>query len=204
MLTLYYAPGVCSLAPHIVIHELGLEYKAVKVNLRTKQTEHGEDFDSIATKSSVPLLMLENGESLTETAAMLQYLADLKPSAKLAPDASTFERVRLQEWLNYIATELHKTHWPLFFKDQAGQQAYNVYLEKLKKSYSYIQSKLDNQSFLMGDHFTIADAYCFTVINWHKTLKLDLSPWPGLADYQQRVQQREKVQSAMKAEGLKA
>jgi glutathione S-transferase len=199
---LYYAPGVCSLAPHIVLREAGYEFELEKVNLKTKRTEFGEDFSALNDKSSVPFLVLDSGETLTEGVAILQYLADQKPEANLAPMNGTMERVHLQEWLSYISTEVHKTHWPLFYTDQVGEQASQVYLQKLKKAYDYVSNALQGKQYLMGDRFTVADAYMYTILNWHKFIKVDLSPWPVLMEYQKRVAARPKVQEALKAEGL--
>lgn len=199
---LYYTPGVCSLSPHIVLCEAGFEYELEKVDLKTKTTETGADFNEISEKSAVPLLVLDNGEQITEGTAIVQYLADQNPEAGLAPANGTFERVRLQEWLNYISTEFHKAHYPLFYKDQTGDQAAEVYLEKVKNVYGYLSSKLEKQDYLLGDQFSIADAYAFTVINWSTFLDIDLSPWPVLVDYQARVSARPGVQKALQAEGL--
>ncbi len=198
---LYYTPGVCSLSPHIVLCEAGFDYELAKVDLKTKKLEDGSDYNAVAEKSAVPLIVLDNGDILTEGPAIIQYLADLKPETNLAPANGTFERVRLQEWLNYITTEMHKTHYPLFFKE-CGEQAAEVYLKKLKNTYSYVSKKLEGQQYLMGDQFTVADAYLFTVVNWSTFLNLDLSPWPVLVEYQKRVAARPAVQKAMKAEGL--
>ena len=199
---LYYTPGVCSLSPHIVLCEAGYDYTLEKVDLKTKKTETGQNFNDINTKSAVPFLELDNGETLTEGVAIVQYLADTKPETNLAPANGTFERVRLQEWLNYISTEVHKTHFPLFYKEQTGDQAAGVFLEKLKKAYSYVSAQLDGKQYLMGDQFTVADAYMFTVINWSTFLDIDLSPWPVLVEYQSRVSARPGVQKALIAEGL--
>jgi glutathione S-transferase len=199
---LYYAPGVCSLAPHIVLREADYEFELEKVNLKTKKTEFGEDFSVLNDKSSVPFLVLDSGETLTEGVAILQYLADQKPETNLAPVNGTMERVHLQEWLSYISTEVHKTHWPLFYTDQVGEQASQVYLQKLKKAYDYVSNALQGKQYLMGDRFTVADAYMYTVLNWHNFIKVDMSPWPVLMEYQKRVAARPKVHEALKAEGL--
>ncbi len=198
---LYYTPGVCSLSPHIVLCEAGYDYDLEKVDLKTKTTESGQNFADINPKSSVPFLELGNGETLTEGSAIVQYLADQKPEAELAPANGTFERVRLQEWLNYISTDMHKTHFPLFFKE-CGEQAAEVYLKKLKREYDYVSKQLEGKQYIMGDQFTVADAYLFTVVNWSTFLDIDLSPWPVLVEYQARVSARPGVQKALKAEGL--
>lgn len=198
---LYYTPGVCSLSPHIVLCEAGYDYDLEKVDLKTKTTESGQNFADINPKSSVPFLELDNGEKLSEGPAIVQYLADQKPEAELAPANGTFERVRLQEWLNYISTDMHKTHFPLFFKE-CGEQAAEVYLKKLKREYDYVSKQLEGKQYIMGDQFTVADAYLFTVVNWSTFLDIDLSPWPVLVEYQARVSARPGVQKALKAEGL--
>lgn len=198
---LYYTPGVCSLSPHIILEELGLTYEAEKVDLKTKRTETGKDYTAIAEKSAVPLLVLDNGEKLTEGVAIVQYLADLKPEAGLAPKNGSFERVRLQELLNYIATEFHKAHSPLFMPG-CGEAAVEIYTKKIKSAYSYLSEKLKHKPYLLGEQFTVADAYGFTVINWHNVVNIDLSPWPVLVDYQKRIAARPAVQAAMRAEGL--
>lgn len=198
---LYYTPGVCSLSPHIVLNELGLKYDLEKVDLKTKKTETGVDYATIAKKSAVPLLVLDNGEQLTEGVAIVQYLADLKPEAGLAPKNGTFERVRLQEMLNYIATDFHKSHFPLF-TPACGEQAKEVYTKKVHAAYDHLSSKLETQPYLLGDHFTVADAYAFTVINWHNFVNIDLSPWPALVAYQKRIAERPAVQATLRAEGL--
>lgn len=198
---LYYAAGTCSLSPHIALSEAGLDYEIERVDLKTKQTETGKDYNEISEKSAVPLLVLDNGEHVTEGAVIVQYIADLNPDAKLAPANGTFERVRLQEWLNYISSEMHKSHFPLFRKN-CGEKAEEVYLEKVKKAYSYVSEKLDGKQYLMGDQFTVADAYLFTVVNWSNFLNIDISPWPVLVEYQKRVTARPAVQSVLKAEGL--
>lgn len=198
---LYYSPAVCSLSPHIVLQELGLPHETVKVDLKTKKTEHGEDYHTIAERSSVPLLVLDNGEKLTEGVAIVQYLADLKPDAQLIAKNGTFERVRFQEMLNYIATELHKAHFPLFHSE-CGEAAANVYTKKIKNAYDFLSSRLKQKPYLMGEQFSVVDAYAFTVINWHRFVNIDLSPWPLLVDYQHRIAARPAVQEAMRAEGL--
>ncbi len=198
---LYYSPGTCSLSPHIILNELGMKYEAEKVDLKTKKTESGKDYNTVAAKSSVPLLVLDNGEQLTEGAAIIQYLADLKPDMELAPKNGSFERVRLQETLNYIATELHKAHYPLF-NPECGQAAVDVYTRKIKSAYDYLSNQLKGKPYLMGEQFTVADAYAFTVISWHKYVGIDLSPWTVLIDYQKKISERPAVQAAMQAEGL--
>ncbi len=199
---LYYAPAVCSLAPHITLAEAGYDYTLERVDLKTKKTESGADYLKIAEKGAVPALQLQDGSLLTEGVAIMQYLADQKPEANLAPANGTLARARLQEWLNYITSELHKSHWPLFHAEEAGEQAKTAYLAKLKKNYDWLNGKLANQSYLMGDTFSVADAYLFTVLGWLNFLSIDINAWPNLASYQKRVAARPAVQRAMEAEGL--
>ncbi len=198
---LYYTPGVCSLSPHIVLSEADFDYELEKVDLKTKITETGKDFNEINKKSGVPVLQLENGEYLTEGVAIVQFLADQKPEAQLVPENGTLERAKLQEWLNYISSEMHKSHFPLFHSE-CGEDAKRIYLSKIKKSYDFASDTLKENEFIMGDKFSVADAYLYTIINWHNFIDLDLSPWPVLVDYQERVSMRPKVQRALKKEGL--
>lgn len=197
---LYYAPGVCSLSPNIVLREAGYKFALERVDLKNKKTESAQDFNTINKKSYVPLLELDNGELLSEGVAIIQYLADLKPETKLAPTPGTLERARLNEWLNYIATELHKGFYP-FFHD-VGKQAVDFYREKLLKKFTYVAERLKGKKYLMGDQFTVADAYLYTILTWTKPTKIDLSSWPTLVDYMERISQRPSVQAALEAEGL--
>lgn len=198
---LFYSTGACSLSPHIVLQELGLPFEAIKVDLKTKKTQQGEDFSKISKKGYVPHLVLDNGEHLSEGVAIVQYLADLKPEANLIPKAGTFERVRMQEWLNYISTEIHKSHAPLFHPE-LGETVVAAYSDKIKQAYQYVADQLGNKKFLLGDQFTVADAYLFTVLSWAKYVKIDLNPYPTLLAYIGRVADRPQVQAALKAEGL--
>lgn len=198
---LYYTPGACSLSPHIVLREAGFSFDLEKVDHSNKKTASGADFNSINVKSAVPVLELDNGERLTEGVAIVQYLADLKPASKLAPQNGTFERARLHEILNYITSEMHKAYVPLFHPEY-GEAAVAAYTKKLQTAFTYVASKLGDKPYLLGDTFSVADAYLFTVLNWHQFVKLDLSPWPALVAFQARVAARPAVQEAMRAEGL--
>lgn len=198
---LYYSPGACSLAPHIVAEELGTPVDYVKVDGTAKKTQDGADFWKINPKGYVPALGLDNGEVLTEGPVISQYLADQKPQAGLVPAAGSIERYRLQEMLGYINSELHKTYSPLFDKT-TPQETRDNRLAYLKKRYALIEQKLDGHDFLFGDRFTIADAYLFVVTNWANYVKLDLSEFPKLQAFQKRVAARPAVQKAMKQEGL--
>lgn len=199
---LYYTPGACSLSPHIVLSEAAYTYELEKVDLKTKQTANGQDFNAINPKSVVPVLELDNGDFLTEGVAIVQYLADLKPEANLAPLAGTLARARLQEWLNFIATELHKGIHPIYSVADAGEQAKDFYLPRFKSALSYVAEHLKDKAYLMGEQFSVADAYLFVVLGWNKFIDLDLAEWPVLVAYHQRVAARPKVQSVLRAEGL--
>jgi glutathione S-transferase len=199
---LYYSPGACSLSPHIVALEAGIPLQFEKVDGKAKLTEGGQDFWQINPKGYVPALQLDSGELLSEGPAIVQYLADLKPESGLAPANGTLPRYRLQEMLGYINSEIHKSYSPLFKPDtpevtRAERKAY------LLKRYQLIEDVLAKQPFLLGDTFTAADAYLFTVTNWAKHVELDLSEFKALTAFQQRVAERPAVQAALEAEGLR-
>ena len=198
---LFYASGACSLSPHIVAREAGIEVQLQKVDLKTRTIATEGDFLGINPKGYVPALELDNGEVLTEGPAIVQYLADLKPAAGLAPPSGTLARYRLQEMLGYINSELHKTYSPLFnpatpAETRAERRAY------LLRRYALIDRQLEGRKYLLGDAFTAADAYLFTVTNWSRHVDLDLSALPNVLAFQQRVAARPAVQAAMRAEGL--
>lgn len=197
---LYYSPGACSLSPHIVLCEAGLPHELVKVDLKTKKTEQGDDFNAINAKGYVPTLVTDGGEVLTEGPAIVQYLADLAPAKNLAPAAGTMARVRLQEWLNFISTELHKGFGSLFRNPPAEWQ--EVVRSTLAARCTYLAGVLEKQPYLLGEQFSVADAYLFTILNWSQWLKIDLAPWPALGAYQARIAARPGVQQALKKEGL--
>lgn len=198
---LYYATGTCSLSPHIVALEAGLALQLEKVDNKAKRTESGQDFWQINPKGYVPVLALDNGELLTEGPAIVQYLADLKPESGLAPANGTLARYRLQEMLGYINSEIHKSYSPLF-KPDTPEATRTERKEYLQRRYQFIEGVLAKQSYLLGDRFTAADAYLFTVTNWARHVKLDLSGFPALLAFQQRVAERPAVRAAMEAEGL--
>ena len=200
-LKLYYSAGACSLSPHIVLHELGNKFDVEAVDLGTKKTKSGKDYTKINPKGYVPALALDNGEILTEGPAILQYIADRAPDKKLAPPAGSMERVRLQEWLNYITSELHKSFSPLFNK-KASEDWKSAARALLDRRIELVAQALDGRSYLMGETFSVADCYLFTVLNWTGWVAIDLSRWPSLAQYMQRVAARPTVQAALKAEGL--
>jgi glutathione S-transferase len=198
---LYYATGACSLSPHIVLLEAGLPYTLEKIDFATKKTSAGIDYFTINSKGTVPALQLDDGKVLTEGAAIVQYLADQKPDSGLAPRAGTFERYQLMEILNYITSEVHKGFSPLFNPKisadwRASAQA------SLEKKLDWLSGFLKDKTFLMGNAFTVADAYLFTVLSWTRPLKIDLERWPVLKAYQSRIAPRPTVQRALKESGL--
>jgi len=198
---LYYASGACSLSPHIVAREAGIAIDTVKVDLTTKKTEDGQDFLVLNPKGYVPALCLDNGQILTEGPAIVQYLADQKPASRLAPSAGTMERYRLQEWLSFLGTELHKSFSPLF-NQASSDDAKRAAKENITKRFTYLDQKLAGSKYLMGETFTVADAYAFTIVNWANLVGIDLKPYPNLSAYLGRIGARPKVQEALKAEGL--
>jgi len=198
---LYYSPGVCSLSPHIVLHEAGLSVDLVQTSTKTHQLADGTDYHTINPKGSVPLLELDNGERLSEGPAIVQYIADLVPAKNLAPAAGTMARYRLQEWLNYITSELHKGFSPLF--NPATPAEYKPLASaRLIDRLTIVDKALADKPFLMGDTFTVADAYLFVVAGWSKYVALDISALTNLTAYLGRIAARPAVQEAMKAEGL--
>jgi glutathione S-transferase len=198
---LYYSKGACSLSPHIVLHEAGLEHTAILASTKTHQLEDGTDYYTINPLGYVPLLELVDGTRLTEGPAIVQYLADLVPEKHLAPANGTIERYKLQARLNFIGTELHKGSSPLF--NPATPTEYKtVVAEKLLSRYAYVDKMLAGKDYVMGNHFTVADAYLFTVSNWTTPLNLDISGLANLAAFRARMAARPGVQAAMKAEGL--
>ena len=198
---LYFSPGVCSLAPHITLREAGLPFELEKVDFQTKKTQNGGELGKVNPKGMVPALVLDNGEVLTEGPVIMQYLADRKPEAKLVPPAGTLERYRVQEWLNFITSELHKGFGPLF-RPTTPPEYKTIAQNILEERISYVEGKMDGKQYLMGDQFTVADAYLFTVLGWTKFVGMKLDKWPKLQAYVGRVAGRPAVQEALKAEGL--
>jgi glutathione S-transferase len=198
---LYYFPGACSLSPHIVLREAGAKFDLSKVDFASRKTAEGEDYYSINPKGAVPALKLDNGEVLTEGAAIVQYIADKHGATALAPAAGTMERVRLQEWLNFIGSEVHKGFAPLF-NPQTPEEYRVIAKENLAKKFTHLDKVLGERDYLMGKTFTVADAYLFTVMNWRHMHKIDISAYKNLSAYLDRVGSRPKVKEAMQAEGL--
>jgi glutathione S-transferase len=198
---LYFSPGACSLSPHIVAREAGLPVTLVHVDTKGKKTITGDDYLSINGKGYVPLLELDDGTRLTEGPAIVQYLADRAPEKKLAPANGTIERYQLQEWLNFITSELHKQFSPLF-DPSMPDDAKVKFRDKIALRFDWIVAQLADRPFLTGEDFTVADAYLFTVANWTKYTGIDLARWPVLQAYMARVAARHDVQAALKEEGL--
>lgn len=196
---LYFSPGACSFASHVVLRELGLPFEAVQVDLMKKTTKAGADYSAINPKGYVPALALDDGALLTEGPAILQYLADRKPESKLAPANGTMERYRLQEWLGYINSELHKNFSPLF-NPGASADAKDGAKKILTRRLGYVEQAIAGRDYLTGGTFTIADAYLYTVLTWTKFVGFDLAPFPNLQAYVARVGARPAVQAAQAAE----
>ena len=197
---LYYSPGACSLAPHIVLREAGLKPEIEKVDLAAKKTERGADYWAINPKGYVPALQLDNGEVLTEVSAILQYVADQKPETNLLPDVSSMARYCVLEWVGFISTEIHKGFGPLW-KPNTPDAYKAIVVETLAKRLQFVESQL-GQQYLTGAQFTVADAYLFVVVSWAKYLKVDLAPYAKLRGFLDRVAARPAVQAAMNVEGL--
>lgn len=205
---LYYSPGACSLSPHIVLREAGLPFDLVKVDLKSKKTESGDDFSVLNPKGYVPVLELDSvaGQSverLTEGPAIVQYLADQVPDRKLAPPNGTLERARLQEWLNFISAELHKSFSPLF--SPTTPEDYERQLkEKIVNRLSYVDQTLtrSKKPYLLGDNFSVADAYLFVITRWTGKMGIDIQALARVGEYMGRVRERPAVAAALRAEGL--
>ena len=198
---LYYSAGACSLSPHIALEEAGLPYEAISAPTKTKQLPDGSDFRQVNPLGYVPYLVLDDGTGLREGPAIVQYIADQAPAKKLAPANGTLARYQLQSLLNFIGTEIHKGFGPLF-NPAMPAEAKQMTKDKLLERLQFVDGELAGKQYLMGDDFTVADGYLFTVTNWAKPLQIDLSPFANLVAYRERVGARPAVQRAMKAEGL--
>lgn len=204
---LFYKAAACSLAPHIVMAELNMVYELEAVDIKTKQCASG-DYREINANGSVPALKMESGEILSEGAVIMQYLADQKPEAGLMPKLGTTERYRCMEWLNFIATDLHKNYTPLFFAGMIVKNAEGLaemkkyYVEVLQNKIGVASKRLGNNEFVMGSQFTVADAYLFTVLGWSKYVGVDFSAYENIKTYMARVGERPSVVRAMKEEGM--
>jgi len=196
---LYYTPGACSQAPHIALIEAGLAFEAVRVDLRTKRLETGEDYLAVNPKGAVPALEMDDGAVLTESAVVLQYIADLAPDAQLIPPAGTLERYRVLEWLNYVATELHKGFGPLFHP--TGEPRAHA-IEAISARLDYVERALGAGPWLGGDTLSVADFYLFVILGWAGIFHLDFARWPALEAYRARLLERPAVRAALEAEGF--
>jgi glutathione S-transferase len=198
---LYYSPGACSLSPHIAMHEAGLTFEAILAPTKTHKLPDGSDYYAVNPLGYVPYLTLDDGRSLHEGPAIVQYIADQAPAKNLAPANGTYERYKLQEWLTFIGVELHKNFSPLFVPT-THPDTKAAALERLQSRLKWVEGELTGKQYLMGDQFTVADGYLFTVTNWPQYLGVDLTPYPNLVAYRGRVGSRPAVIAAMKAEGL--
>jgi len=198
---LYYSPGACSLSPHIVLREAGIPFELERVDTKEKKTRSGQDFRAINPKGMVPALVLDDGEVLTEGPAIVQYIADKKPGAGLIPAAGTIQRYRVLEWLNFIASEIHKSFTPLF-KPNTPEDYKVIARDNLAAAFAHLDRHLAGKSYLMGEGFTVADAYLFVVLNWARLQKIDIAQWPNVKAFRDRVAARPRVHEAMQAEGL--
>ena len=198
---LYYSPGACSLSPHIALREAGLAFELVLASTKSHKLQDGTDYYGINPLGYVPMLELDDGTRLREGPAIVQYIADQVPTRNLAPANGTLPRYRLQEWLTFIGTEIHKGFSPLF-NPAMPEEAKTLGKEKLATRFKWLDGELKHKQYLMGDNFSVADGYLFTVTNWAQPMNIDLKPYPNLVAYRERVAARPAVQEAMKAEGL--
>jgi glutathione S-transferase len=198
---LYYSPGACSLSPHIVLREAGLAFEPVLAPTKTHKLQDGTDYYGINPLGYVPLLELDDGTRLREGPAIVQYVADQVPTKNLAPANGTLQRYRLQEWLTFVGTEIHKTFSPLFVP-ALPEEGKKIFRDKLASRYQWINGELEGKDYLTGDHFTVADAYFFTVTRWAKPMNIDLSALKNVTAHHERVAARPAVQEALRFEGL--
>lgn len=200
---LYFSPGACSLCPHIVLHEAGLDHEAVQVNLKTHQLADGSDYYAINPRGYVPLLELDSGERLTENAALVQYIADLAPGSQLLPPAGTLERTRVQSWLAFIGSELHKGFSPLF-NPAMPEEAKALFKKKLQERFAWVDRQLAGKLWVMGDSYSVADAYLFVITGWTERTGVDVSGLQNLSAHQARMKERPAVQAALRMEAAAA
>ena len=194
---LYYSPGTCSLHPHITLNETGLPVELVRVDLRAHKTQAGDDYYAVNPKGYVPALVLDDGTTLTEGAIIDQYIADRKPESRMIPPAGTMDRYRAQEWLNFIASEIHKTFSPMFGGSEEVKEKGRA---KLARRFDVVAKTLDEHPYLMGDTFGVADAYLFNMLTWASFMGIDLAKWPSLQAFFARVSERPSVQAALAAQ----
>ena len=199
---LYYVPAACSLSVQIALHEAGIPHEIEKVDGRTKKTADGGDYLAVNPRGQVPALILDDGSLMTEGPALVQYIADMKPERNLMPAAGTMARYRFLEWLNYLTSELHQRFYPLFVFPKFPEDVIDALKGDLTKRLAFVSQKLGDQAYLMGDQFTVADGYLFTMLRWTAFVKMDLAQWPNLSAYCERVAARPAVYAAMCAAGL--
>jgi len=198
---LYFSPGACSLSPHIVLRETGQNFELEQVNNQEKKTKSGKDYWTVNPKGQVPCLELDNGDKLTEGPVIVQYIADRKAAAGLAGAPGTMERYRIQEWLSFVGSELHKSYGPMF-RPTTPDAYKDISRQNIGKRLDWIDKQLAGKQYLMGDKFSVADAYMFAVLRWSPRVNIDIAKWPNVKAYVDRVAARPKVQEALKAEGL--
>jgi glutathione S-transferase len=198
---LYYSPGACSLSPHIVLREAGLAFEPVMAPTKTHKLPDGTDYYTINPLGYVPMLELDDGTRLREGPAIVQYVADQVPQKNLAPANGTLPRYRLQEWLTFIGTEIHKSFSPLF-NPAMPDEGKKIYRERLANRFAFVNGELEGKQYAMGEQFSVADAYLYTVTRWAKPMQVDLSPYPNLVAHNARVEARPAVQEALKFEKL--
>jgi glutathione S-transferase len=198
---LYYTPGACSVSPHIALCEAGIPHEIDKVDLKEKKTSTGANYMAINPKGYIPALQLDNGELLVEGAVIVQYIADQKPESGLAPKAGTMERYRLQEWLTFISSELHKTFSPLF-NAAMPEEGKKIFRDRLAMRFGYVDKQLAGKDYLMGSKFCVADGYLYNMVRWARRVNLDLTAFPNVVAFEKRMEARPKVIEALKAEGL--
>jgi glutathione S-transferase len=201
MMKLFYAPGVCSLSPHIVLKEAGLPFEAIKTDIKAKTTDGGGDYRKTNPLGYVPALALDDGTILTEGPAIVQYIADKVPEKKLAPANGTLDRYKMQSWLNFVSSEMHKGFSPLF-NPAMPEEAKKIARDRLATRFAHLDAHFGKHNYLMGNEFTLPDAYAFTVLRWTAPTKIDLAPYPNIQAFMKRMEARPAVQAAMKAEGL--
>lgn len=199
---LFYSKGACSLVVRIVINEIGMKAEFESVDLKSKKTETGQDYLTINQKGAVPVVMLDNGQILSENAVILQYLADSSHATGLLPEVGNFERYRVLEWLNYTATEMHKSFGPLFNPDIPQQLKNDVIITLIKKKVAFVDQHLENNKYLLGDKFTLPDAYMFVILSWTRIFKINLKEWSHVSRYVSELEQRKSIQQSLRDEGL--
>lgn len=198
---LYYAPGACSLSPHIVLREAGFAFELERVDLSLHMTASGADFAAVNPKRCVPALVLDGGEVLTEGVAIVQYLADARPETRLAPPPGSMDRFRVNEWLSFVSSELDRGLDPLFLYPDLPEETRRPFIDRVAMRLDYLDEHLRDRFYLWGESFTIADAYCFTILGWTKVFEMDLGRWPHVRQYDERIAARPRVQEALRAEG---